>query len=395
MIALIVTALLTAGDVQPPAFYAANEELRAYLMEAAKNSPALHARHAEWLAALERIPQAQSLEDPMFSFGYFLRSETNTYRMMLAQKFPWFGTLRLRSEKAAREADAALAKFYDERNRVFADVKNAYFEYAFLADSIRVTQSQLDVLGYMEDIVRSKYEFGAAMEDDLLRIGIEKTQVNDHNEGLLQFEPALVARLNEAMGVQTTVERPRPQPMEIPPALPERDALLAAIEQANPDLERLQFLVEARAKQVELAKKNGFPDINVALEYGAMKRPDVNDPDKPYPATLNAATRLGRALASGAPLDPINTAIDLYALGTADEPISYPDKPENNFAISFQVNVPIWRKKVKAGIREAEHLENAANHEKRRRTLELHEAAQMAIFNVQDGQRRYTLFRIR
>jgi outer membrane protein TolC len=349
----------------------------------------------------------------MFTFGYFLQSEMNAYKVMLTQKLPWFGTLRTRGEKAAVDADAALASFYNERNRVFAEVKKAYFEYAFLGESIRVTESQLEVLDYMEDIVRSKYEVGMASEDELLRISIEKTKVRDRRDGFLQFRPALMARLNDSLGVEVAIERPWPQEAELPEKLPPADTIRAQIRTANPDLSRLESLIESRAKQVKLAKKEGCPNFTLGLEYVSIDAPSTVRPDRPYPATLNALARqraAGQALKqsmfqavqrafSGQQIQPLqlpsasNTVLDLYSIATANEPMSYPDNPDDNVMISVSVNLPIWRKRVRAGVAEAQMLKEAATNEKRRSMLELDKAAEMTIFAVEDAERRFALFR--
>jgi hypothetical protein len=66
---MLITLLLcgfAAGEVTPPVFHAANEELRLYLLEAADNHPELKARYLEWQAALKKAPQVTSLDDPMF-----------------------------------------------------------------------------------------------------------------------------------------------------------------------------------------------------------------------------------------------------------------------------------------------------------------------------------------
>jgi hypothetical protein len=191
MLTILVLSLLSADALAPPVIRADNEELRGYLIEAAENNPGLRAQHDEWLAALEKVPQVKSLDDPMFTYGQFIQSDVSLLKLGLAQKFPWFGTLRAKGNKALAEADAERERLYAERNRVFSEIKKAYYEYAFLAESIRVTESQIEVLTYMEDIVSSKMSLGFANEDELLRVSIEKTKTQDRRDGFLQFRPAL------------------------------------------------------------------------------------------------------------------------------------------------------------------------------------------------------------
>ena len=63
-----------AADVEAPMFSAGNEELHQYVLEAAENNPGLKAKYLEWQAALQKVPQVTTLEDPMFMYSQFLQS---------------------------------------------------------------------------------------------------------------------------------------------------------------------------------------------------------------------------------------------------------------------------------------------------------------------------------
>lgn len=388
MTTLLVLCALGAPEAAPAVFHAANAELRAYLLEAGEHNPALQRRHAQWAAALERIPQAKSLDDPMFSYGQFLQSDVNRLKWSLAQKFPWFGTLRTRGDKAAAQAEAALARLYSMRNRVFADVKQAYFEYAFLGESVRVTAAQIEILGYTEETVRSKYSLGLAKENELLRVQIAQVTVQDRLDGLKQIRPALSARLGEALGRARPEVLPWPQAAPLPLPAPATGDILARIEQANPDLAALDHLLASRAEQVTLARKMGFPSFTVGIDYTSVSRPRKIRPDRPYPSSLQGARRL----LTGTSMGPAGALFDLYSVANSDEPMAYRSGGRDNIMLSFKVNVPIWRKRVKAGVEEAKHLEKATEREKQRTLLGLESAAQMTVFGLGDARRRYDLY---
>lgn len=392
MLALLILSVLAISDVESPAFFAGNEELRAYLLEAGQNHPGLEMRYEQWLATLETVSQAKSFDDPMFSYGQFLQSDTGRFKVALDQKFPWFRTRKVRGEQAAEEAEAALDRLYGERNRVFADVKRAYFEYAFLAESIRVLGSQIEILGYVRETAEARYALGMAAQDDVIRAQMAQTELEDRRDGLEQYRPTLSAQLCEAVGRDTIEELPWPEPVESPPSPPPAPIVSARLRVANPDLAALDHLVQSRQKGVVLAKKKGYPDFTFGIEYTELGRPPTRRPDRPYPATLNALARQTTNLQnqSGGPAFQVNATsfIDLYSVATANEPIAYPRSPEDNLMVSVKVNVPIWRKRVKAGVEEARHLEQAARHQKRREANALDAAARQAHYEIADAQRR-------
>ena len=83
-----------------------------YLYQAAMNNSGLRTAFESWRAAMEQIPQAAALDDPRFTYGYFLQEvETRVgpqkHRLGLTQMFPWFGKLDVRTDAAAAKAEAA------------------------------------------------------------------------------------------------------------------------------------------------------------------------------------------------------------------------------------------------------------------------------------------------
>lgn len=392
MLNLLLLILAVGQEVDPAAFFAGNEELRGYLLEAGENNPELRAAHAAWRAALQRIPQAKSLEDPVFTYGQFLQSETLRAKAMLSQRFPWFGALRARGDKAAAEAEARLDALYEARNAVFERVKRAYFDYAWLAQRIQVTESQAELLTHMEEVVRGKLALGMANQEDLLRVSIEKTELEDRYQQLQQMRPALSAALDEALGCEVCGERPWPEPAKFPPPPPPAPVVLAQIRVANPGLARYGHLLEAREQDIRLARKDGRPDITLGVEYTAVSKPRQIRPDRPYPASLNAANRLAGTIAGTNPFRPVASAIDAYSLAMSDEPMMYSDGGDDNVMVSVSLTLPVWRQRVRAGIREAELLAEEVNYDRQRQQLELDTQARQALFELQDARRRHALY---
>ena len=76
-------------------------KLDEYLQTAAQNNPGLKVKFNEYMAALERVPQAGALPDPTVAFGYFVqpietRLGPQQAKISAMQMFPWFGTLSAR-----------------------------------------------------------------------------------------------------------------------------------------------------------------------------------------------------------------------------------------------------------------------------------------------------------
>ena len=316
-------------------------------------------------------------------------SRQNTFRLSLEQKFPWFGTLRARKDKALIEADAALSRFYAARNKVVADVKRAYFEYAQLGENMMIVQAQTSILAEVEETVKSRYGFGLASEADFYRVQIERDKLADMYKGLEQSVPALSGNLLEALGRDAGDPLPWPQPSAFPPPPPEESLVLARIREANPDIAAMHAMEEIWGKETLLAKKRGYPDFSIELGYENMKDMKTNN-GKMDTAMAADATRM---FARDAPTEGVlptlgNIAYDVekyrYLRESGDT--------QDDVMISLKLSLPIWRSRIKAGIQEARLMQKSVEYDRRRATLSLDSAARLALFNIQDAQRRFNLY---
>jgi outer membrane protein TolC len=373
-----------------PSFHAGNDELRQYLTEAAEKSPELREKYAEWQALLERVPQVASLEDPMLTYTQFLQSDQYKYGLRLEQKFPWFGTLRARGDKALAEADGALSRFYASRNEVLAAVKRAYFEYWALGENVRITEEQTKVVANVEELIKSRYGLGLASQSDLFRIQIEKDKLDDMRKGLAQSRGSLSARLAALLGRDAGGELPWPQAAEFPPAVPAEEEVLKTVRAANPGVASLQHMVDSWEKEVVIARKKGYPEFSVEFGYDDMK--DMKDYGNRMNAALvsESAKMFAQEASTGGALPALG---DVAYNAGKDFYLRTPGDVRDEMMVSLRLSLPIWRKKIKAGVSEAKLMKESVQHDKRRLELALESAAKDAMFGVQDAQRRYGLYK--
>ena len=77
------------------------QTLQEYLRQAARNNAGLKAAFEEWKAALEAVPQAKALPDPMFTYAFFVEQVETRQRVGVMQTFPWFRTIQPRAADKA------------------------------------------------------------------------------------------------------------------------------------------------------------------------------------------------------------------------------------------------------------------------------------------------------
>jgi len=81
-------------------------------------------RFNEYQAALQKIPQVNSLPDPQLEMGVFLSpmelmAGNQVADIKLMQMFPWFGTLKNAKDEMSLMAKAKYEAFVDAKLQVF------------------------------------------------------------------------------------------------------------------------------------------------------------------------------------------------------------------------------------------------------------------------------------
>lgn len=331
--------------------------LEDYLLYAMQHNPDLEAAFYRWRAALERIPQARALPDPRVSLAVVLdqvdrSAEYMGERYTLEQMFPWFGKLALSGDMASAQAHAEAQRFESIRLQLVDRVNRAYFEYAFQHQAVIIARENLDLLVRLEAVVRAMFRAGSAGLSGVNRAQIEIGRLDDQVRSLEDFLGIAAAELNAALG------RPADASLPAVPAGPSEQAVselpeysdkqwLALMGQYNPELIAARHNAEQQRQGVALAHKNYYPDITVGVEYA-----------RDGSARMAMMDRGGADMLSG----------------------------------MIAVNVPIWRNKYDAGVREARARLNEANRQIESLENRLETDLKKALYSHRDSLRKLALY---
>jgi outer membrane protein TolC len=270
--------------------------LNHYIQTALENNADLKAAHTSWKAAMEKVPQARSLPDPRFTYGYFVQPiETRTgpqrQRFGIGQTLPWFGKLSLKEKQASLEAEAQLAKLEGLRLKVIRQVKDAYYEYAYVGQAIAITRENIELVGYLERVAEARYTTGLSPYAQTVRLQVELGKLENRLRSLEDLRVPLQARLNSAMS------RPQDEGIAMPAEVPLMIAdmtdaeIMAGITESNPDLRAIEILAKAAETGIELAERDYYPDFTFGLEMiqqdDARQGDPKNNGDYPVIATVS------------------------------------------------------------------------------------------------------------
>lgn len=266
-----------------------------------------------------RIPQVTSLDDPVLSNTIFpIPSVAPQYSLMgympysflLAQQFPWCGTLSLRGKAAEQDVKVALFELAAAQLDVVANVKRAYHDLAFAQRAEAILQENRKLADEFVTIARERYKSGGATQTDVLRSESavsdidRELEVNRQNIAEARADLARLLHANPESEFQALPETPSPDlPGEV-----NRLYLLAIA--SRPDLQGRLATIERDQTGVELARKRFLPNVTLGMVYQDMEK-------------TNAVTP---RTASGMP----------------------------NVGLFVGFNLPVYRKRVAAGVGEAQ-----------------------------------------
>lgn len=364
IVVLFVTALAprfaaaqTEDEGGLPSFYAPEPDLRAYVDEALGRSPSVHQALARYRGAIEAVPQASALSDPMLTFTQAIRSvETRVgpqlQTFMLTQAFPWFGTLDLRERVAVEAAAARYHAYVAAQRDVITQVKRTYYDLAYVDSAIGVTRQEQLLLEQYEQLAQTRFATGQGLQQGVIRLQAAITRVINQLHVLGQQRETLAARLNTL--------RDRAPEVPIPTI-------------AMPSL-----------TEVEL-------DLEVLYELGHRHRPELN-----ADAALVERSERAVALARNAFRPNFTMGVGFQHVGQRQDPAGRlappPDNGKNPVSVSVGLTIPLWTGKYRASVEQAgeELMAQRAGYAADRNTMEF--AVRDAVTRLQTLHDQMALF---
>ncbi|MGA2171826.1 MAG: TolC family protein [Sedimentisphaerales bacterium] len=317
--------------------------LNDYLHYAELNNAGLKSSFQRWQAAKEEIPQAKTLPDPQISYNYWTKQSDlqmkQTFSVM--QPFPWFGKINARTEAATKEAAAAQQNYQAARLALFKEVKEGFYEFAYLARAIDIATENLELFKHFEEVARTRHMTTETGHPDVIRAQVEIAKMEDVLRGLNQLREPTVSRLRTALTLPAETNLPWPRSEDFNVAEIDYEQLVNLLRQKNPELAGLNFEAMAAKSKITLAEKNLYPDIGIGVMWENMDSPGGKD----------------------------------------------------GIAMVFQMNLPLWRDGYTAGQRQAQAQKASIEQQKVDTENVLLTKASQAHYEYRDSIRKMRLYR--
>ena len=300
-------------------------ELRRLIREVLHENPDIARAEQRAAAAAARAPQVAALPDPVAALTLFvLPPETRVgpqrFTLGIQQQLPWLGKLSLKEQAALYAAAAAKARVEDLKLDLVVEARRLAYELAFLEQQRQIIDAEHATLVRFEQAAQARYAAGTGLQQESIRIQAQITRVETQQLDIAERRSMLVAGLNRL--------RNRPAEQEVGhwtlPTLSRKDystrSLVQEAIRRSPKLAAVEAEIAAGHALIELAEKNFRPNLTLGLSYTAVQ---------------------GRRDSAGRINPPEGNGDDVLAL-------------------TGSVNLPVWRRKLEAGVEEAHATARAA-----------------------------------
>jgi cobalt-zinc-cadmium efflux system outer membrane protein len=317
--------------------------LKDYISYAEAHNAGLKSSYQQWVAATEEVVQAKSLPDPQVTYNYWTRQSDLQMKQTVGvmQTLPWFGKIDARTQAAIKETSAAQQKYQAARLALFKEIKEGFYEFAYLARATDTAMENLELFKHFEEVARTKHMTTATGHPDVIRAQVEIAKMEDVLRGLNQLREPTVSWLRTALTLPADTNLPWPKTEEFNAVELDYERLANILRQKNPELASLNYEAMAAGSKITLAEKNFYPDIGIGVNWEDMD------------------SRGGR----------------------------------DGVAMVFQINLPLWRDGYRSGARQAQAQKESIEQQKIETENVLLTKAAQSLYEYRDSVRKIRLYR--
>ncbi len=300
-------------------FHAADTQLEELITVLLRENPRIQSARALWLSRLERVPQERSLPDPLVSYRYFgstpeTRVGPQNQGLELSQGIPWFHKRGLQAQRAEHLASGVAWRVRDLERVLVAELKRAYFNAAYLQEAVQVNAEETNILKRFEQIALTRYSTGEGIQQSVVKVQTEISRLADQDNALRERLDALERRIAQLLGRSESDLQLAPIRLKLLDLRYDRDELESKWLHDHPEVRAVQQQIEADETLFRRRKLESRPDFRFGVGYTEVgKREDT----------------------AGIVTPPQDNGQDIWA-------------------VTVGLNLPIHRKKIRAGVAEAE-----------------------------------------
>ncbi|MBW2615614.1 MAG: TolC family protein [Deltaproteobacteria bacterium] len=277
MIVALGLAGITGRPLEAASHLWVNPALSQLIEEGLTNNKELQSLEAKVESLKEEISFAGSLDDPRLGIGVInLPTDTFSFdqeamtqkQIFVAQKVPWFGKLSLKEQRQALIAGRQQAILEARHLELARKIATNYYELGFIATSLEINRRLTEMVSQIIKVAETRYASGSGLQHDVLQAQVELSKFLDEKIMLQKKRRILEDRINELLNRESFIRIAPPKNLSDPKIRLDVETLKAISLRKNPWLRVRQFDVDRVAVEIDLAKKDYWPDMDFKVAYG-------------------------------------------------------------------------------------------------------------------------------
>lgn len=348
--------LVCVSGLMAAALAQADPQLDDLLARASERNPAVLEAFSRYRAALQRAPQV-ALPDPELAFTQYARTpETRVgpqwSMVSVSQRFPWLSKLRAQGQQKEKEAAVMAALYEARKDEVARQVRLAYWDLAYADRAAAIASEDLEVLRHFETLAQARYSQGVGLQQAAIKLQAEITRGMNRLQTLRRRRVDLESTLNALCDREPSTPIGPAAIPDLPILAPEPEKLYAAAKDNRPELAAAFLRIETEEKRIDVARKQGFPELRVGAGY-------------------NLVTQRGDP--AGVAMPPAGNGKDVYS-------------------VTVGTTLPIFRRKYNAAVHEATEDFLASKHSYRSLWTQVQADIRSVAFDIETIEEQIRLF---
>lgn len=247
-----------------------------------------------------KISYAGSLDDPRLGLA-ILNLPTDSFRfdqeamtqkqIFIAQKFPWFGKLNLRSKRATFKMVRQQAVLQAKRLELARSIATTYYELGFVGTGLSINAKLTDTVSQLLGVAETRYATGQGLQQDVLQAQVELSKLLDEKINLKKKRQTLQDRINALLNREHFSSVAPPVGLHYPGIQLQLPQLQDRAVKENPWVRVRLAEINTASVGIELAHKDYWPDMDVRVAYG-QRDEDFNGRDLPDFITASITVNL-------------------------------------------------------------------------------------------------------
>jgi outer membrane protein, heavy metal efflux system len=250
--------------------------LQGLIGEALNKNPEILAAEARMRAAGYRVPQARSLPDPMFMFGYqnegfqkfTIGDEPSSQGMFsLSQMFYFPGKRDLKAEMAVKDTESLAAMYDATKLRIVTRVKELYYDLFLAHKTMAVLHDRTQLFSRIENAAIARYASGMGAQQEVVMAQTEKYMIVEKEEMQKQRMDALEGMINTTVGRSVTKRLDPPSGLPSTVYADRIDDLLVMAKEKSPEVRSREKMLQGAEAKIKMAEKEYYPDVTIGASY--------------------------------------------------------------------------------------------------------------------------------